>query len=45
MSLQHANSHRDLIVYQKSRQLQREMFKLAKSVDHENPAYCAACAL
>jgi four helix bundle protein len=31
MSLQHANSHRDLIVYQKDRQLQREIFRLTKS--------------
>ena len=31
MSLQHANSYRDLMVYQKSRQLQKEIFKLTKS--------------
>jgi four helix bundle protein len=29
--LQHAQSFRDLIVYQKSRQLQKEIFKLTKS--------------
>lgn len=29
--LQHAKSFRDLIVYQKSRELQREIFKLSKS--------------
>ena len=29
--LQHAQNFRDLIVYQKSRQLQREIFKLTKS--------------
>jgi four helix bundle protein len=29
--LKHAESFRDLIVYQKSRQLQRDMFKLTKS--------------
>jgi four helix bundle protein len=31
MSLQHAKSFRDLIVYQKSRQLQREIYDLTKS--------------
>jgi len=31
MSLQHAKSFRDLIVYQKSRQLQREIYNLTKS--------------
>lgn len=35
MSLQHANSHRDLIVYQKSRQLQREILKLTRSFPKE----------
>jgi four helix bundle protein len=29
--LEHASSFRDLIVYQKSRQLQREIFKVTKS--------------
>ena len=34
-SLQHAKSFRDLIVYQKSRQLQREIQKLTKSFPRE----------
>jgi four helix bundle protein len=34
-SLQHAKSFRDLIVYQKSRQLQREIFKITKSFPRE----------
>jgi four helix bundle protein len=33
--LQHAKSFRDLIVYQKSRQLQREIFKITKSFPRE----------
>jgi four helix bundle protein len=33
--LQHAQSFRDLIVYQKSRQLQREILKLTKSFPRE----------
>jgi four helix bundle protein len=33
--LQHAQSFRDLIVYQKSRQLSREIFKLTKSFPKE----------
>ena len=33
--LQHAKSFRDLIVYQKSRQLQREIFKMTKSFPRE----------
>lgn len=33
--LQHAQSFRDLIVYQKSRQLQREIFKVTKSFPRE----------
>ena len=34
-SLQHAQSYRDLIVYQKSRQLQREIFKITKTFPRE----------
>ena len=34
-SLKHAGSFRDLIVYQKSRELQREIFKLTKSFPKE----------
>ena len=33
--LKHADSFRDLIVYQKSRQLQREIFKITKSFPRE----------
>ena len=33
--LQHAKSFRDLLVYQKSRQLQREIFKITKSFPRE----------
>lgn len=33
--LKHAHSFRDLIVYQKSRQLQREIFKITKSFPKE----------
>lgn len=33
--LQHARSFRDLIVYQKGRQLQREIFKITKSFPRE----------
>lgn len=33
--LQHAQSYRDLIVYQKSRQLQREIFKITKTFPRE----------
>jgi four helix bundle protein len=33
--LKHAGSFRDLIVYQKSRELQREIFKCAKSFPKE----------
>jgi four helix bundle protein len=33
--LQHARSFRDLLVYQKSRQLQREIFKTTKSFSRE----------
>ena len=33
--LKHAESFRDLIVYQKSRQLQREIFKITKSFPKE----------
>jgi len=33
--LKHAASFRDLIVYQKSRQLQREIFKITKSFPRE----------
>jgi len=33
--LKHAGSFRDLIVYQKSRQLQRELFKITKSFPKE----------
>lgn len=33
--LHHAQSFRDLIVYQKSRQLQREIFKITKSFPRE----------
>ena len=33
--LKHATSFRDLIVYQKSRQLQREIFKITKSFPRE----------
>ena len=33
--LKHADSFRDLIVYQKSRQLQREVFKITKSFPKE----------
>lgn len=34
-TLKHADSFRDLIVYQKSRQLQREIYKLTKSFPKE----------
>jgi four helix bundle protein len=34
-SLQHARSFRDLLVYQKSRQLQREIFKITRSFPRE----------
>ncbi len=33
--LKHAESFRDLIVYQKSRQLQREIFRITKSFPKE----------
>jgi four helix bundle protein len=33
--LKHAGSFRDLIVYQKSRQLQRELFRITKSFPKE----------
>jgi four helix bundle protein len=33
--LKHADSFRDLIVYQKSRQLQRDLFKITKSFPKE----------
>jgi four helix bundle protein len=33
--LKHAQSFRDLIVYQKSRELQREIFKLTRSFPKE----------